>query len=180
MFKKAFGVLQKVGKALMLPVALLPAAGLLLGIGNALQQETTLQYLPFLDVNWIQLIASVMEDSGGIVFDNLPLIFAAGVAIGLAGDGAAALAAAIAARMAAVADGSTTTRVTRIIVGVAVANRRTGVGPVVVAIVGRLGKRGTCHPRTGPRGRSGNRGPSRTAIERTAASASAGGAAIAR
>ena len=48
MFKKAFGVLQKIGKALMLPVALLPAAGLLLGIGNAMQQETMLQYLPFL------------------------------------------------------------------------------------------------------------------------------------
>ena len=42
MFKKAFGVLQKVGQALMLPVALLPAAGLLLGLGNAAQQETML------------------------------------------------------------------------------------------------------------------------------------------
>ncbi|CEG25397.1 glucose-specific PTS transporter subunit IIBC [Bacillus sp. B-jedd] len=93
MFKKAFGVLQKNGKALMLPVALLPAAGLLLGIGNALQQDTTLQYLPFLDAHWIQLTASVMEDAGGIIFGNLALIFAAGVAIGLAADGAAALAA---------------------------------------------------------------------------------------
>ncbi|QCJ40753.1 PTS glucose transporter subunit IICBA [Bacillus sp. S3] len=93
MFKRVFGVLQKIGKALMLPVALLPAAGLLLGIGNALQQETMLHYLPFLDVHWIQLVASVMEDAGGIIFGNLALIFAAGVAIGLAGDGAAALAA---------------------------------------------------------------------------------------
>ncbi|MBU8881383.1 glucose-specific PTS transporter subunit IIBC [Bacillus sp. FJAT-29790] len=93
MFKKAFGVLQQVGKALMLPVALLPAAGLLLGIGNAAQQETMLQYLPFLNANWIQLMASVMEDAGGIIFGNLALIFAVGVAIGLAGDGAAALAA---------------------------------------------------------------------------------------
>jgi glucose-specific phosphotransferase system IIBC component len=93
MFKNAFGVLQKIGKALMLPVALLPAAGLLLGIGNALQQPTTLQYLPFLDAHWIQLVANVMEDAGSIVFGNLALIFAAGVAIGLAGDGAAALAA---------------------------------------------------------------------------------------
>lgn len=93
MFKKAFGVLQKIGKALMLPVALLPAAGLLLGIGNAMQQDTTLQYLPFLDAHWIQLTASVMEDAGGIIFGNLALIFAAGVAIGLAADGAAALAA---------------------------------------------------------------------------------------
>ncbi len=93
MFKKAFGVLQKVGKALMLPVALLPAAGLLLGIGNAMQQDTMLNYLPFLSADWIQLVALVMEDAGNIIFANLALIFAVGVAIGLAGDGAAALAA---------------------------------------------------------------------------------------
>ena len=47
MFKKAFGVLQKVGQALMLPVALLPAAGLLLGFGNAAQQETMLNICHF-------------------------------------------------------------------------------------------------------------------------------------
>ncbi|MEN2466329.1 glucose-specific PTS transporter subunit IIBC [Ornithinibacillus sp. JPR2-1] len=93
MFKKAFGVLQKVGKALMLPVALLPAAGLLLGLGNAAQQETTLNYLPFLNADWIQLTATVMEDAGNIIFTNLALIFAVGVAIGLAADGAAGLAA---------------------------------------------------------------------------------------
>lgn len=93
MFQKAFGVLQKVGKALMLPVALLPAAGLLLGFGNAAQQDTMLSYLPFLSADWIQLVATVMEDSGGIIFDNLPLLFAIGVAIGLVGDGAAGLAA---------------------------------------------------------------------------------------
>lgn len=93
MFKKAFGVLQKIGQALMLPVALLPAAGLLLGIGNAMQQETMLGYLPFLEADIIQLVATVMEDAGDIVFSNLPLIFAIGVAIGLAADGAAALAA---------------------------------------------------------------------------------------
>lgn len=93
MFKKIFGVLQKIGKALMLPVALLPAAGLLLAFGNAAQQDTMLGYLPFLEAGWIQLTATVMEDAGGIIFDNLPLIFAIGVAIGLAGDGAAGLAA---------------------------------------------------------------------------------------
>ncbi|WP_342504679.1 glucose-specific PTS transporter subunit IIBC [Sporosarcina sp. FSL K6-2383] len=93
MFKKVFGVLQKVGQALMLPVALLPAAGLLLGFGNAAQQETMLNYLPFLSADWIQHTAKVMEDAGGIIFGNLPLIFAIGVAIGLAKDGAAALAA---------------------------------------------------------------------------------------
>lgn len=93
MFKKAFGVLQKIGQALMLPVALLPAAGLLLGIGNAMQQEAMLSKLSFLSTDWIQLTATVMEDAGGIVFENLALIFAIGVAIGLAKDGAAALAA---------------------------------------------------------------------------------------
>ncbi|MFD1849773.1 glucose-specific PTS transporter subunit IIBC [Oceanobacillus bengalensis] len=93
MFKKAFGVLQKVGKALMLPVALLPAAGLLLGFGNAAQQDAMLDYLPFLSADWIQLVAMVMEDAGNIIFSNLALIFAIGVAIGLAGDGAAGLAA---------------------------------------------------------------------------------------
>ncbi|AIC92696.1 glucose-specific PTS transporter subunit IIBC [Shouchella lehensis] len=93
MFKKLFGNLQKIGKALMLPVAMLPVAGLLLGIGVALQMEETLSYLPFLDAGWIQHTAGVMEAAGGIIFDNLALIFAVGVAIGLAGDGAAALAA---------------------------------------------------------------------------------------
>src|SRR5699024_6641909 len=93
MFKKAFGELQKIGKALMLPVALLPAAGLLLGLGNAAQQEMMLEYLPFMGADWLQMVASVMEDAGGIIFDNLPLLFAIGVAIGLASDGAAGLAA---------------------------------------------------------------------------------------
>ncbi|MCU9600474.1 glucose-specific PTS transporter subunit IIBC [Pallidibacillus thermolactis] len=93
MFKKIFGSLQKVGKALMLPVALLPAAGLLLGIGNAIGQENMIDVLPFLQADWIQLIGDVMEEAGGIIFSNLALLFAAGVAIGLAGDGAAALAA---------------------------------------------------------------------------------------
>ena len=93
MWKNAFGVLQKVGRALMLPVAILPAAGLLLGLGNAAQQATMLQYLPFLSADWIQLTATVMEDAGGIIFDNLALLFAIGVAIGLVGDGAAGLAA---------------------------------------------------------------------------------------
>jgi glucose PTS system EIICBA or EIICB component len=94
MFKKAFGVLQKVGKALMLPVAILPAAGLLLALGNALQNPTLLDIAPFLDNGGVEMVASVMEKAGGIIFDNLPLLFAVGVAIGLAGgDGVAGLAA---------------------------------------------------------------------------------------
>ncbi|MDX8361894.1 glucose-specific PTS transporter subunit IIBC [Cytobacillus sp. IB215316] len=96
MFKKAFGVLQKVGKSLMLPVAILPAAGILLAFGNALQNPALTDRAEFLKLEWITLIASVMENAGGIVFGNLPLLFAVGVAIGLAGgEGVAGLAAII-------------------------------------------------------------------------------------
>ena len=52
MFKKVFGVLQKVGKAFMLPVAILPAAGILLAFGNALQNPTLLRYSSFLGKRW--------------------------------------------------------------------------------------------------------------------------------
>ncbi|SCH16590.1 MULTISPECIES: glucose-specific PTS transporter subunit IIBC [unclassified Romboutsia] len=94
MFKKLFGVLQKVGKSLMLPVAILPAAGILLGLGNALVNENVISYMPFLANGTVALIASMMEGCGQIIFDNLPLIFAVGVAVGLTdGEGVAALAA---------------------------------------------------------------------------------------
>ena len=94
MFKKLFGQLQRIGKALMLPVAILPAAGLLLAIGTAFQGEALQHYLPFIKNGVIQNIANMMTGAGGIIFDNLPIIFALGVAIGLAGgDGVAAIAA---------------------------------------------------------------------------------------
>ncbi|MEK4666163.1 glucose-specific PTS transporter subunit IIBC [Niallia sp. FSL R7-0271] len=96
MFKKIFGVLQKVGKALMLPVALLPAAGILLALGNALHNEALLDLAPFLDNSGVSMVASVMENAGNIVFSNLPLLFAVGVAVGLSGgEGVAGLAAII-------------------------------------------------------------------------------------
>jgi len=96
MFKESFGVLQKVGRALMLPVAILPAAGILLGVGNALQQKTLVEKAPILGAEWVQFIASIMEQAGGIIFSNLALLFAVGVAIGLAnGDGVAGIAAII-------------------------------------------------------------------------------------
>lgn len=80
----------------MTPVALLPAAGILLAIGNAMQNPDLVRRLPFLEIGWIPIISQVMEQSGGIVFANLALLFAVGVAIGLAkGDGVAALAAII-------------------------------------------------------------------------------------
>ena len=94
MFKKLFGQLQRIGKALMLPVAILPAAGLLLAIGTAFQGEALQHYLPFIKNGVIQNIANMMTGAGGIIFDNFPIIFALGVAIGLAGgDGVAAIAA---------------------------------------------------------------------------------------
>ncbi|MBN6826296.1 PTS transporter subunit IIABC [Staphylococcus caprae] len=94
MFKKLFGQLQRIGKALMLPVAILPAAGLLLAIGTALQGDSLQHYLPFIKNGIVQQVATMMTGAGGIIFDNLPIIFALGVAIGLAsGDGVAAIAA---------------------------------------------------------------------------------------
>lgn len=94
MFKKAFGVLQQIGKALMLPVAILPAAGLLLAFGTMFQEEQFLSAVPALKVAWFQGLAAVMSQAGGIVFDNLAILFAVGVAVGLAdGEGVAGLAA---------------------------------------------------------------------------------------
>lgn len=91
-----FGTLQKVGKALMLPVALLPAAGILLAFGTSFSQDTFVEAVPFFGASWIQSLLYVMAEAGGVVFDNLPLLFAVGVAIGLAGgDGVAGLAAII-------------------------------------------------------------------------------------
>jgi glucose PTS system EIICBA or EIICB component len=96
MFKKLFGVLQKVGKALMLPVALLPAAGILLALGAALKNPVLLDIAPFLDNNGVRMVASIMQSAGDVVFGNLALLFAVGVAVGLAGgEGVAGLAAII-------------------------------------------------------------------------------------
>jgi len=68
--KNAFGVLQKIGRALMLPVAILPAAGILLALGDALQNPDLIGNIGFLNSAWVQLIASVMQSAGYIVFDN--------------------------------------------------------------------------------------------------------------
>jgi glucose PTS system EIICBA or EIICB component len=96
MFKNAFGVLQKVGKALMLPVALLPAAGILLALGAALRNPALLELAPFLDNSSVDMVAAIMQNAGDVVFGNLPLLFAVGVAVGLAGgEGTAGLAAII-------------------------------------------------------------------------------------
>jgi PTS system glucose-specific IIC component len=80
----AFALLQKTGKSLMLPVSVLPVAGLLLGIGSA-------------HFTWLPpALSDVMAQSGGAIFGNLPLIFAIGVALGVTqNDGVAALAAVV-------------------------------------------------------------------------------------
>ncbi|SDO45685.1 glucose-specific PTS transporter subunit IIBC [Alkalicoccus daliensis] len=94
MFKRFFGQLQRIGKSLMLPVAILPAAGLLLAFGNAMRNPNMISLMPFLENDIFASLANMMESAGGIVFDNLALIFALGVAVGLAnGAGVAALAA---------------------------------------------------------------------------------------
>lgn len=79
-FKQA----QKVGKAFMLPIAILPAAGLLLGIGGALSNPTTVAAYPILDNEILQAILTVMADAGTVVFGNLALLLSIGLCIGLA------------------------------------------------------------------------------------------------
>ena len=83
-FKNAFSSLQKIGKCMMLPVSVLPVAGILLGVGSA-------------NFSWLPpIVSQVMAQSGGAIFSNLPLLFAIGVAIGLTeNDGVAALAGAV-------------------------------------------------------------------------------------
>lgn len=85
MFKNLFVVLQKIGKSLMLPVSVLPIAGILLGVGSA-------------DLSWIpSSVSQVMAEAGGSVFSNMPLIFAIGVALGFTNnDGVSALASVVA------------------------------------------------------------------------------------
>ncbi|KYD22106.1 PTS system, maltose and glucose-specific IIC component [Caldibacillus debilis] len=68
----------------MLPIAVLPAAGLLLGIGGALSNPNTVKAYPFLDIAWLQGIFTIMSSAGNIIFANLAILFAIGVAVGLA------------------------------------------------------------------------------------------------
>lgn len=82
--KKFFGKAQQFGKSFMLPIAILPAAGLLLGIGGALSNPNTINAYPILDQFLLQAIFTIMSSAGDIVFANLPVIFAVGVAIGMA------------------------------------------------------------------------------------------------
>lgn len=79
-----FKQLQKLGKSFMLPIAILPAAGLLLGIGGALSNPTTIATYPILDNSILQVIFRIMSSAGNIVFANLSLLLCVGLCIGLA------------------------------------------------------------------------------------------------
>ncbi len=84
---KIFGILQRVGRSFMLPIAILPVAGLFLGIGGSFTNETMLQTYGLMAImgpgTFINAILQVLNAAGSIVFDNLPIIFAMGVAIGM-------------------------------------------------------------------------------------------------
>ena len=85
---KIFAVLQRVGRSFMLPIAILPVAGLLLGVGGSFTNETMLETYGLLKImgsgTVFNAIFTVMKEAGDIVFTNLPIIFAMGVAIGMA------------------------------------------------------------------------------------------------
>lgn len=85
---KIFGVLQRVGRSFMLPIAILPVAGLLLGVGQSLTNETMLKAYGLMGImgphTILYAILKVCGDCGNVIFVNLPLIFAIGVAVGMA------------------------------------------------------------------------------------------------
>ena len=87
-----FKYLQRIGKAIMLPIAALPIAGILLGIGGAFIGIASLENAPsiynplisFVNLEFVTAILQIMNDIGNIIFGNLPILFAVGVAVGLA------------------------------------------------------------------------------------------------
>ena len=85
---KIFGIFQRIGRSFMLPIAILPVAGLFLGIGGSFTDPTTLATYGLTNImgegTFIYTILTVLKSAGQIVFENLPLIFAIGVAIGMA------------------------------------------------------------------------------------------------
>ena len=85
---KIFGVLQRVGRSFMLPIAVLPVAGLLLGIGSSFTNETTIATYGLQGIlgngTVLHALLMIMNKAGNVIFDNLPIIFAVGVAIGMA------------------------------------------------------------------------------------------------
>ncbi|MCD7766266.1 MAG: glucose PTS transporter subunit IIA [Lachnospiraceae bacterium] len=85
---RIFGVLQRIGRSFMLPIAILPVAGLLMGIGSSFTNATTIETYRLTRIlgegTVLHSLLVIMNDVGSVVFDNLPLLFAIGVAIGMA------------------------------------------------------------------------------------------------
>ena len=85
---KIFGVLQRVGRSFMLPIALLPVAGLLLGVGSSFTNQTMLETYGLTGLihegTVIYTVLDIMNQCGSAIFNNLALLFAMGVAIGMA------------------------------------------------------------------------------------------------
>ena len=85
---QVFTILQAIGRSFMLPVAILPIAGLLLGIGASFTNATTIQTYGLENIlgngTILHSLLTIMSDAGNIIFGNLPIIFAVGVAIGMA------------------------------------------------------------------------------------------------
>ena len=85
---KIFEVLQRIGRSFMLPIAILPVAGLLLGLGSSFTNETTIATYHLGGIlgngTILHALLVIMNKVGSAVFDNLPLLFAVGVAIGMA------------------------------------------------------------------------------------------------
>ena len=84
----AFSVLQRVGRAFMLPIALLPIAGLLLGIGASFTNVTMLEAYNLMGImgpgTFLYSVFTLLSSVGTVIFDNLPILFAMGVALGMA------------------------------------------------------------------------------------------------
>ena len=87
MKKGIFSVLQRIGRSFMLPIAVLPIAGLFLGIGSSLTNEATMTSLHLEAIlqegTFLYQFLTLLMLVGNIVFDNLPIIFAASVALGM-------------------------------------------------------------------------------------------------
>lgn len=83
-----FSILQRIGQSFMFPIVLLPVAGLLLGIGASFSDE---KMISSYNLQWLlgsgtflNFVLVIMKNTGSIIFDNLPIMFAMGVAIGMA------------------------------------------------------------------------------------------------
>lgn len=85
---KIFGVLQRVGRSFMLPIAILPVAGLLLGIGGSFTNGTMISAYHLEGLlgpgTMLNGFLNILNSCGNVVFENLPLLFAIGVAVGMA------------------------------------------------------------------------------------------------